>query len=131
MIGEGKGEKAKCMKIKDFSPEADAVFQTQIPGHVDDLRVEGEWYAESGQQDVSHREVHQQVMPRVPAPASAQRADYEEEVAEDGNGDGDDIQRDPSPLVFVLQQVAGHLGEDVVAHSGVQACLWIDTLGGD
>lgn len=35
--------------VEDFSPEADAVFQTQIPGHVDDLRVEGEWYAETSQ----------------------------------------------------------------------------------
>ena len=72
MIGEGKGEKAKCMKIKDFSPEADAVFETQVPGHVDDLRVEGERYAEASQQDVPHREVHQQVVPRVPASAGAQ-----------------------------------------------------------
>lgn len=70
-------------------------------------------------------------MPCVPASAGAQRTDYEEEVAEDGNSDGDDVQRDPSPLVFVLQQVARHLGEDVVAHSGIQACLWIDALGGD
>ena len=128
MIGEGKG---MSEMFEDFSPEADAVFETQIPGHVDDLRVEGEWYAQASQQDVSHWEVHKQVMPCVPASAGAQWTNYEEEVAEDGNGDGDDVQRDPSPLVFVLQQVARHLGEDVVAHSGVQACLWIDTLGGD
>ena len=50
MIGEGKG----MSEIEDFSPEADAVFETQIPGHVDDLRVKGEWYAQASQQDVSH-----------------------------------------------------------------------------
>ena len=54
------------------SPEADAVLQAQVPRHVDHLGVEGEGDAEAGQQDVPHREVHQQVVPRVPASAGAQ-----------------------------------------------------------
>ena len=57
---------------RSFSPEADAVLETQVPGHVDDLGVKGERDAEASQQDVPHREVHQQVVPRVPASAGAQ-----------------------------------------------------------
>ena len=42
----------------------------------------------------------------IPRPPGAQRADDEEEVAEDGHDDRDDVERDPAPLVLIVDSVA-------------------------
>ena len=42
----------------------------------------------------------------IPRPPGAQRADDEEEVAEDGHDDGDHVERDPAPLVVLVDNVS-------------------------
>jgi len=61
-------------------------------------------------------------MARVPWPPGAQRADDEEEVAEDSHDDRDDIQGDPAPLVLIVDGVA-HGGDTrvPVVQDGVSA----------
>ena len=45
-------------------------------------------------------------MAGVPGSPSAERPNNEEEVAEDGHHDGDDVERDPAPLVVLVDNVS-------------------------
>ena len=49
-------------------PEADAELQAEVPGEVDDLRVESGGDTEPGHQDIPHTQVQQQVVTSVPTP---------------------------------------------------------------
>ena len=45
-------------------------------------------------------------MAGVPGSPSAERPNNEEEVAQDGHHDGDDVERDPAPLVVLVDNVS-------------------------
>ena len=57
-------------------------------------------------------------MAGVPGSPSAERPNNEEEVAEDGHDDGDHVERDPAPLVVLVDNVS------LVRHNhgGVTSC---------
>lgn len=89
-------------------PETDAVFEPEVPREVNDLGVEGERNAETGQEDVPDGEVDEQVVSGGPRSLGATARDQEEEVAENGEGDGHHVESDPAPLVLGAQLVARH-----------------------
>ena len=73
---------------------------------MDDLGVEGGRDAQSGHQDVSHREIDQKIVAGVSRAPGAERTDDEEQVAEDSDNYGNDVESYPSPLVLVTDNVA-------------------------
>ena len=73
----------------------------------DDLRVQRERDAHAGQEDVPDGQVEQQVVAGRPRPPRAQRGHHEQQIAQDGDHDGDHVQGDPAPLVRLVQDVAG------------------------
>ena len=60
------------------------------------------------QKDISDGEIDEEIVSGRPRSSRAGAGDEEEEVAEDGDDDGHDVQRDPAPLVVRVQLVPGH-----------------------
>ena len=58
-------------------------------------------------------------MAGVPGSSGAERPNNEEEVAEHGHDDGDHVERDPAPLVVLVDNVAALVRHD---HRGVTGC---------
>ena len=59
-------------------------------------------------------QVDEEIVSRGPGSPGAQAGDDEEQVAEDGDHDGDHVQGDPAPLVVLVEDVPGR---DVVTGS--------------
>jgi len=103
--GQGQEKQEAVVEIS----VADTISVPKVPGEVDDLGIHGKGYAEGGHQDVPDAQVDQEVVPRGPGPLGTQAGHDEQEVAQDGEDDGHDVQGDPAPLVVVGDQVAaGH-----------------------
>jgi hypothetical protein len=60
------------------------------------------------QKDVSDGEIDEEIVSGCPRSPRASAGDEEEEIAEDGDDDGHDVQGDPAPLVVGVQLVPGH-----------------------